>query len=627
VLGRVASLVRTDPRFEPLLAHLLGDTWLVRDLAAALRLANEAPDGRFITPAGELLDADGTVSVGPPHTASGLLSRKSELRRLREDTARLDEEIERARQGIDELDRAISQSEGVCSLAEQRIADLAETLAECRSHIAARQQEVDEIAEECRVLQSEIQQLDADAAEVRVQRSTAQGHLDRVNADLDRLREAIRLAERELADADARRHECGRRATAAKVDLATSQKEVEGLRQRLDRQDERWQQHQRALSDAQSQVIEATGRLRHTTLEILRSESATARLYLEKEQLQETHQELLRRRDELRSARQQLNQQAQQRRSEVHELEEHFRRAQLESSELRHERDHLVERIREDYQVELADLAFPPPARDELPSLDDDTAPERAIDFDHTPRPQVEAEIEKLRRKIAGMGNVNLDALQELEELEARWQSLAGQRDDLVASKEDLEEIIRKINADSRKLFAETLETVRVHFHELFRKLFGGGRADIVLEDESDLLESGIDIIARPPGKEPRRLSLLSGGEKTLTAVALLLAIFRSRPSPFCVLDEVDAALDEANIDRFVEVIREFLAWTQFIVVTHSKRTMTCAGVLYGVTMQESGVSKRVAVRFEDVRDDGSFEVARGPVEEQATEQVGEQAA
>ena len=149
-------------------------------------------------------------------------------------------------------------------------------------------------------------------------------------------------------------------------------------------------------------------------------------------------------------------------------------------------------------------------------------------------------------------------------------------------------------------MFVESFATIRGHFQELFRKLFGGGMADILLEDENDVLESGVEVIARPPGKELRSISLMSGGEKTLTAVALLLAIFRSKPSPFCVLDEVDAALDEANIGRFTAVLREFLDRSQFIIVTHSKQTMAAADVLYGITMQESGISKQVAVRFED---------------------------
>jgi chromosome segregation protein len=223
----------------------------------------------------------------------------------------------------------------------------------------------------------------------------------------------------------------------------------------------------------------------------------------------------------------------------------------------------------------------------------------------------VQAEIDELRRKLSNLGHVNLDALEELEELEARHQSLSGQYQDLVRAKNSLEKIIEKINTDSRRLFSETLETVRGHFRVLFRDLFGGGHGDIVLDEGVDILESGIEIVARPPGKEPRSISLLSGGEKTITCVALLLAIFRSRPSPFCVLDEVDAALDEANIDRFTEVLQDFLTWTQFIIVTHSKKTMTCADTLYGVTMQESGVSKQVSVRFEDVSEDGEISQER----------------
>ena len=217
----------------------------------------------------------------------------------------------------------------------------------------------------------------------------------------------------------------------------------------------------------------------------------------------------------------------------------------------------------------------------------------------------MQQEIEELRQKINNLGNVNLEALAELEELESRHQSQVDQHRDLVSAKASLEKIIEKINADSRRLFAETLETVKGHFQTLFRDLFGGGRADIVLDEGVDILDSGVEIVARPPGKEPRSISLLSGGEKTMTCVALLLAIFRSRPSPFCVLDEVDAALDEANIDRFTQVLKDFLAWTQFIIVTHSKKTMICANTIYGLTMQESGVTKQVSVRFEDVSEDG----------------------
>src|SRR5262249_25190424 len=201
-------------------------------------------------------------------------------------------------------------------------------------------------------------------------------------------------------------------------------------------------------------------------------------------------------------------------------------------------------------------------------------------------------------------GSVNMEALDELTRVEAEFNNLRTQHEDLEAARKSLQDVIDTINADSRKLFLQTLTAVRGYFQELFRKLFGGGQADIVLEDEADVLECGIEITARPPGKELRTLSLLSGGEKTLTAVALLLAIFRNKPSPFCILDEVDAALDEANTARLAGVLREFLDHSQFIVVTHKKRTMAALDRLWGVTMQESGVSRLLPMRFEDWPDE-----------------------
>jgi chromosome segregation protein len=279
---------------------------------------------------------------------------------------------------------------------------------------------------------------------------------------------------------------------------------------------------------------------------------------------------------------------------------------ELEVNDLRHRRDSLVERLREDYQLDLEAMHVALKARS--PSGAEVEPVERGPALRVLAAAEevsaANEELEELRRKLDRLGSVNLDSLQELAELQQRAATLAAQHGDLVAAKKSLEEIIQEINQDSRRLFSETLAAIRVHFQELFRKLFGGGMADIVLEDETDILESGIEVIARPPGKELRSISLMSGGEKTLTAVALLLGIFRNKPSPFCILDEVDAALDEANIARYTAVLREFLDRSQFIIVTHSKKTMACADVLYGITMQESGISKQVAVRFEDWADE-----------------------
>ena len=228
-------------------------------------------------------------------------------------------------------------------------------------------------------------------------------------------------------------------------------------------------------------------------------------------------------------------------------------------------------------------------------------------------RPELEERVNRLRRKLKMMGSVNTDSLKDLDELDGRFQHLSTQLQDLEEAKATLEDIIRQFNAESQRMFLETVELIRIQFQQLFRKMFGGGEGDIILEDPNDVLDCGIDIVARPPGKDLRSISLLSGGEKTMTAIALLMAIFRSKPSPFCILDEVDAALDEANVERYSGVVKEFQHTTQFIMITHNKRSMQVGDILYGVTMEQSGVSKRMSVRFEDVSEDGHFRVSPSP--------------
>jgi chromosome segregation protein len=217
---------------------------------------------------------------------------------------------------------------------------------------------------------------------------------------------------------------------------------------------------------------------------------------------------------------------------------------------------------------------------------------------------EIEAEVSLLRNELNATGSVNMEALTELDELQSRFDRLSGHQNDLLNAKDGLIKTMNKIDEDSRHLFMETLESIRSNFQTLYRRSFGGGFADILLEDPNDP-DSGIEIVATPPGKTTLSNSLLSGGEKALTAVALIMSFFQYRPSPFCILDEVDAPFDEANIGRFVTVLREFLSTTKFIVVTHSKKTMTAANMIYGVTMQENGVSRQVAVRFEEVNDKG----------------------
>ena len=205
-------------------------------------------------------------------------------------------------------------------------------------------------------------------------------------------------------------------------------------------------------------------------------------------------------------------------------------------------------------------------------------------------------ELESVRKAVHALGDVNVGAIEEHEELAERFRFLSEQREDLDKTIRSLQEAIARINRTSRRRFRETFDQVSKRFSENFPRLFGGGKASLVLTDSEDVLEAGIDIMAMPPGKRLQNVNLLSGGEKTMTALALLVAVFQVRPSPFFLLDEVDAALDDANVGRFNGLITEMAQHSQFLVITHNKRTIEVADVLYGVTMEQKGVSKLVAV-------------------------------
>ncbi len=264
------------------------------------------------------------------------------------------------------------------------------------------------------------------------------------------------------------------------------------------------------------------------------------------------------------------------------------RKSELEISVAEHRmrRQTLVERVTGDYKITIEQVA-----REPEPAWEAEARPDRET---------LDTLIAELRAKLESMGPVNLVAIEEYKELEERYAFLTQQQDDLVRAKNQLMEMIKKINRTTTELFSETFRKVNDNFQEMFKKLFGGGSAKLVLVDEEDVLETGIEIIARPPGKKLQSVSLLSGGERTLTAVALLFSLYQVKPSPFCLLDELDAALDESNIGRFVQSVKDFLASSQFIVITHNRQTISAADVLYGVTMEKHGVSKIVSVKFSD---------------------------
>jgi len=589
VVGRADRFVETSPQCAALAERLLGRTWIVENLDYALQFARSVRGGyNFVTLAGERLDADGTLMIGPRDAAGGLIARRSQLRAIQAQLVESQAAIEAVQNALGALDEQIDARRRQVEQWSAEHREASEALAENRVALTTADERRNQFQRQQSVLEAERSEADARLAEVRLRLDEARGQRARLDAELRELEGNLSEIGRRMDGLENRRQTAGRETTEIKVELAQCEERLRNLQARMKQFEESRQERRKALDDAVGHLADCARRADDSQWKILQAEAEVAALYLAKENVAGQIVALAGRREAMQEQRTALAAEIQHLQSSIRKLEERIHAVDLAANEVRHERNALADRLREDYGTELAEL-------DRRPSNDEE----------QRRREEVQREIEELRGKLNSLGNVNLEALAELEELEKRFQTLSDQRNDLTSAKASLESIIARIDDDSRRLFSETLEVVKGHFQTLFRDLFGGGRADIVLEENVDILESGSESVARPPGKEPRSISLLSGGEKTLTCAALLLAIFRSRPSPFCVLDEVDAALDDANIARFTQVLKDFLAWTQFIIVTHSKKTMTCANTIYGVTMQESGVSKQVSVRFEDVSADG----------------------
>lgn len=584
LLACAAKLVHAvRPELASLPEQLLHDTLVVRDLDGAYRLRAWLPGFRFVTWQGELLEADGSLTVRGQANETGLLSRKSALRELRQQLADCDAELQQLQNQVEELRQQLHNLEQLDEEAQQELRVLVEQLADLRSRLHQQRQREQNLREEWQLGQTELLQLERELHEVAEQAQQAQQqqqqteqrlkcwheHLDQLESQITRLQQDLQQRDNLWKEAQIAQASAEERLRAAETQLELARRQLEERRLSVRHVAQRFEQLEAGIQSAYLAALRAGQDWACAALDKDVAERQAAQCRLQLYQLHQQRQHLA---EQLQAFRDKL----QQHQTLLHQHELHQR-------DLEHRLQELANRLREDYELDLLELyrQWQPP--EPLPQ-----------------RHPLETEIAELRNKIARLGNVNLEALDELAQLEERSRNLQTQLDDLYAARRSLDEILQRIHQDSERAFMATVEAVRGHFQELFRKLFGGGQADIVLENPNAPLESGVEIVARPPGKELRSISLLSGGEKTLAAVALLLAIFRSKPSPFCILDEVDAALDEMNIGRFTAVLREFTDLSQFIVITHSKKTMTAVDALYGITMQESGVSKPVAVRFED---------------------------
>jgi chromosome segregation protein len=591
VLGRADRLVRYDTAHEPLVRSLLGTTWFVESLTTALELSHLRGAGlRFVTAECQLVDSDGSITIGSLQAGLGLVSRRSEMQAAEEQIEDLHKQHFQAKSILEQTQREHQIALDQVREAEQEVFTtqrLVESIHERASALGTRSEDLGKQLQAKREQTSK--QLHSQSA-LQDLLDECQRDLNLLNDQSQEIQQSLTLSENEFETIERDSRTWNSDLVEKRVATARLEQRIDGLRTTLDQ----------LLNDSherQNHVQAAKDSLHNLAQRIVDITESIDRL---KDQLSDQDQQLA----ALQQARTHAAASVDSKQFELHSILQNRdglqrqidkwtdRLANYEQEQTRvgDEISSFVSRYLNDYQI---DLDAQDPQID--PSMDE------PLD-----RYALESQIGALRHEIQVTGSVNLEALDELEQLQSRYDTLAGHEKDLLETKATLIKTMQKIDADSQTLFVETLEKIRTNFQALYRKSFGGGFADIVLENPEDP-ESGIEILATPPGKTTFSNNLLSGGEKALTAVSLIMAFFQHRPSPFCVLDEVDAPFDEANIGRFVNVLNEFLDSTKFIIVTHSKKTMTAADVIYGITMQESGVSRQVSVKFEEVDDRGQI--------------------
>ena len=645
--GWALDSIECDDRVRSLIDRLLDNVLIVPDLATALRLRKDLPEVAFATLEGEFVSREGLVCGGAGGEEAGsVLQRQTDIRELEAAVSALRAELERVETRREKLHQRVDQLEIVLQQARERLQQRRVAISTHQGQLALVEKDLQQMGSKLESLRWEQQEttrrqddLDGQLKEATAERDTAAARMEEIagqSSSLQQQREQVEMRERAAVEL----------LNETKTSLAVERNARESLVRQREPMAGRLVELQELLERRQAEISSYGERIRRAEMEngelekkieIARTESERLRVDAERVEVERGSWAVKIEQGEVALA---------QDRKEIQRLSSQRGQEEVRSAQVVMKLEQLVNRARERYQTELELFEVDSHAlsiviesqretyernekrRAALSGMQEGAlieeegeepggdvsgvgleeeevevdGEEESFEFRNPAEPDwdlVESIVGDLRRKLDLMGHVNVDAIVEFEELEQHHRFNVEQIEDLENSREELLRMIDRINRDTRKMFGETFEQIRQNFREMFKELFGAqSQADLLLMDDGDPLESGIEIIAKPPGKKLQSISLLSGGERSMTAVALLFAIYMVKPSPFCVLDELDAPLDDANIGRFIRVLDRFIGESQFIIVTHSKRTMSRADVMYGVSMEEFGVSKTVGVKF-----------------------------
>ncbi|MDI6783597.1 MAG: chromosome segregation protein SMC [bacterium] len=582
VIGVAATLVRYDRKYQGLVNHLLGNIIVVDTLDTALQLIPKRTAGlHCVTLDGDVISGTSQISSGETESVQ-LFARDREITDLANKIAQLQKQIDQTNEKINKVTQRISQTEK--QVEQQQL-----LLFDTEVHYAELQRDIDSLSKQRSRAQEEIDAVSvvlsnqiADEKKLQEQQTEFSTQLTQVEKKIQEQQLTLTELRKQTATAVQEKEEKSNALTAKQIKLADTRNRKQNLTDTTTRLQNELQEKKTALEQKQQQKQATLDRKSTAEISIRTAEEQITLLFVKKDGIGKTLVGL-------QEEREKLNQQIVQFGAKVHELrrdlngkQNELRDLEIQLAQHQLQFENILRHIWETYQTDLKTIPNP-----ELP--------EPLAQLDDLGK---RARIEELRARMQRLGPVSPGAVEEYEELKQRFEFLTQQEKDLTDAKEQLIATISHINRTTKDRFAETFAKIQENFHEVFRQVFRGGQAQLTLIDAENVTESGIEIMVNPPGKKLQSITLLSGGEKALSAIALLFAIYRLKPSPFCVLDEIDAPLDDVNIGRFTDLIKELTSQSQYIVITHNKRTMEAADVLYGVTMEEPGVSKVIAVKM-----------------------------
>jgi len=582
-VGLTIEFIQTEDKWKPFFSKLLENTIVVDTLETAFQLFEKYQGFSFATLNGDFLSNKGSIEAGSaPKLDDSLFGRKRLLEKLKDEFPAKEKGLFELHKEIEKLESRINSID--LNVLSERGKLLVNDLSNVEKQIAQFEFEKQKANDEIEKTRSEINDLASDSNKLDNQRTSLTSILEDQKAEKEKAENLQKTFEEEFKNLENEYNEIIDHRNKINLELERLLGEKKNTENSVKRASDSIDNIKKSISKRQMDISSSTEELASLTILLEERETELNELNHGKNLLLKEESEIDSEFKALRSRINEMENSQNQLRKERDTTSDSIHMAEMKLSELGMQITNLLDNIKENYSVTIESKTF-----DDLDS------------FDFKGRNE---EVHSLKQQIKNLGPINLLAYSEYEEEKERFDFLNKQRNDLLESEKDVIKTIEEINQTAQAMFLETFEKIRQNFINIFRGLFNpGDEADLKLEEGVDVLEAKIEIIAKPKGKRPTTIDLLSVGEKTLTAIALLFAIYLVKPSPFCILDEVDAPLDDANIDQFTKIIKDFSASTQFIVITHNKRTMEAAGTLYGVTMQEEGISKLVSVRFNEELD------------------------